>query len=414
MHHLVDSLQTPSVLSAPSGEGSLRGHTIKPTQASTEGERTLQQTFQVDLVNNCDFDAYSYIIYRGEDSAYTSDLLFVGQDIGATLNGVADSTFWVYGIRLDDGEKVWTSSDSELCIAPGDCFLRITLDDTTQDNVKQVSMCATEVPAPVVPEYYDAPAAIVPSAPAAPSARLAPTTGAGLLGAAPTAPTSPLTTAPSVSPSPEPSRSPSTSPSTKSSTTPSVLSTTEASSFTPSVTPVGEIEQWLTEHNSRRTAFYAEHGKSPVDLKWSETIAQSAQNYANKLIAQDGCQISHLYDGDTFGGENLAANWGKYAQARSIPRLLNAWYDKQIDLPNLEQKLHATQVVWRSSKYLGCASAEKDMGNDEMCFIQVCRFVAQGNCFFDKADWLRNTLSSTFSTRFCGGVKCEDLPEGCF
>lgn len=176
----------------------------------------------------------------------------------------------------------------------------------------------------------------------------------------------------------------------------------------------GDAAQWISEHNSRRTQFYAQNNMGPLDIKWAPSLATSAENYANTLIGRSGCQISHGFNGDSYGGENLAMNWGSGSAARAltIPQVMTAWYDEEINLPTLGQKLHATQVVWRSSPYLGCGRAEKDFGGGK-CFITVCRYVANGNCFTDQTNWIGDVLSPDISRR-CNGDKCESLAEGCF
>lgn len=175
-------------------------------------------------------------------------------------------------------------------------------------------------------------------------------------------------------------------------------------------------DQWLKKHNSRRTQFYAQRGKGPLDLKWAPSLASSAQVYANRLIGMSGCQITHNYQSDSYGGENLAANWGSgiFAKPRTIEEVMRAWYDDEINLQSLGAKGHATQVVFRSSRYVGCASAEKNMDRSGYkCFIQVCRYVAAGNCFEDPSRWEDSVMSDDMAAR-CSGDQCLSLQEGCF
>ena len=147
----------------------------------------------------------------------------------------------------------------------------------------------------------------------------------------------------------------------------------------------------------------------PMDLKWSNSLKDSAQNYANRLIQIGGggdCHIEHGYQGDKNGGENLGANWGS-TTGSSPDHVLSNWYDREINLP-FGQNGHATQVVYRSSHYVGCGIAEKDMNGGGKCFIQVCRYLAPGNCGIDANNWVAKTLSDT--------VECNPAcpPEGCF
>jgi Cysteine-rich secretory protein family len=167
----------------------------------------------------------------------------------------------------------------------------------------------------------------------------------------------------------------------------------------PVVIAQGDDAEWLSGHNTRRTQFFAKYGKGPLDLKLSYAIKNSAQNYANKLIQLGGgsdCQIQHGYQGDDYGGENLAASWG-YGSGISPPtpeQVLNGWFDQEIGLP-YGQNGHATQVVFRSTRYFGCAAAQKDLDNGGKCFIQVCRYISPGNCNMASGSWLQRTLDDT-------------------
>ena len=154
--------------------------------------------------------------------------------------------------------------------------------------------------------------------------------------------------------------------------------------------------QYLDNHNEKRTKFYADNGLGPKNLKHSPDLKSSAQNYANKLIDISGdtrCVIQHGFDGDDYGGENLATNWGSSPNlvATSPQKLLYNWYDEEIDLP-YGQKAHATQIVFRSSHYVGCAQASKTLYHGGKCYIYVCRYLSPGNCNMSSGSWKQRTL----------------------
>jgi hypothetical protein len=118
---------------------------------------------------------------------------------------------------------------------------------------------------------------------------------------------------------------------------------TQAPTPAPTQSTGGTDEQWLQGHNSCRTEFYKEHNKGSLDLKWTDSLKESSQNYANKLIqigGSKGCKIQHGYDGDVYGGENIAATIGA---ARTPEEIMTAWYYNEIELP-YGQKGHATQI----------------------------------------------------------------------
>lgn len=107
----------------------------------------------------------------------------------------------------------------------------------------------------------------------------------------------------------------------------------------------------------------------------------------------------------------LAANWGGNNH-RTPDQVLTSWYEDEIDLTGFYEKLHATQVVFGSSLYFGCGEASKTMSDGRNCFIQVCRYIAAGNCFpSGQSNWVTDVLSDTAAQQ-CGGPQCPT--EGCF
>jgi hypothetical protein len=116
------------------------------------------------------------------------------------------------------------------------------------------------------------------------------------------------------------------------------------------------------------------------------------------------CVIQHGYQGDDYGGENLAANWG--TSKFSAEQVITTWYDDELSLP-YGQNGHLTQVVFRSSRYVGCAVASKELNDGSNCFIHVCRYVSPGNCNVSQSNWRQRTLDDEV---MCA-PKCP--PDGC-
>ena len=135
---------------------------------------------------------------------------------------------------------------------------------------------------------------------------------------------------------------------------------------------------WLSAHNTRRRAHHNSHSVSYVPLQWSSSLATSAQQYTNKLLDNfSDCHIQHNYDGDSYGGENLAATYG--GSNHSPEYILSLWYDGEEHLP-YPQNGHRTQVAWRATRYVGCYSGSKQLGNGLTCVVHTCRYVTPGNC----------------------------------
>ena len=126
-------------------------------------------------------------------------------------------------------------------------------------------------------------------------------------------------------------------------------------------------DQWIAAHNKAR----AKHCAPP--LTWSKKLADVAQKWANTLKAK-GCVFGH--SGDTKYGENLAAGT---AGALDPTSTVAMWYDeiKLYKFPNggFSMKTgHFTQLVWKSTKQVGCGHVSCK-GND----IYVCNYDPPGN-----------------------------------
>ena len=138
---------------------------------------------------------------------------------------------------------------------------------------------------------------------------------------------------------------------------------------TPSVPSGGGVAQEvLNAHNRYR----AEVGVAP--LRWSTSLAASAQQWANHLAATG--QFKH-----SRSGENLA----KASGGRSATYLVDMWgREKQYfvhgTFPNVsksgswEKVGHYTQMVWRNTTEVGCGLA-KGHGGD----VLVCHYNPAGN-----------------------------------
>ncbi|KAG6554282.1 hypothetical protein Mapa_004198 [Marchantia paleacea] len=110
--------------------------------------------------------------------------------------------------------------------------------------------------------------------------------------------------------------------------------------------------QYVDPHNAARREV------NVPDLKWDQDLAQFAQNYANSQASKNDCRLTHS---DSSYGENLY-----WTSANSSPPsdAVAAWVDEKKDYfissnSCNEGKVcgHYTQVVWKSSQRVGCASA---------------------------------------------------------
>lgn len=125
--------------------------------------------------------------------------------------------------------------------------------------------------------------------------------------------------------------------------------------------------EMLAAHNAAR----AKAGTPP--LVWSAKLAQSAQEWADHLIAAGG--LEHRKKNKY--GENLFEMRGaKATPAEVVGRWVSeaANFDYKSNKCRSGQCGHYTQVIWRWTKEVGCAVAEKGARQ-----VWVCEYNPPGN-----------------------------------
>ncbi len=164
-----------------------------------------------------------------------------------------------------------------------------------------------------------------------------------------------------------------------------------------------EEKQWLNGHNTRRKKFHTDHGKTFKPLVWSESLAETAARYASTLTTN--CAIVQKLDG---WGHNVAINSSKNVnQTQILPEtVIRYMFDRKIaaTYPDNNQ---LTQIAWRGSRYVGCASLIEQSKSGAYCHVSVCKYGRPGNCAVTQDNWLEKTLADRSN---CGRV-CPD--DGC-
>jgi hypothetical protein len=133
-------------------------------------------------------------------------------------------------------------------------------------------------------------------------------------------------------------------------------------------------QEILIAHNKYRTEI------NLPPLAWSETLAQDAQAWASHNAALGGRTIQHSYRKDQ--GES---SWWGTSKAFTYTQMIDVWgAEKQHFKPGMFPDLsttgnwidvgHYTQMVWKTTQYVGCGLATAG-GND----ILICRYSPPGN-----------------------------------
>src|SRR6476619_3713778 len=140
-------------------------------------------------------------------------------------------------------------------------------------------------------------------------------------------------------------------------------------------------ERLLAAHNRERNAI----GAPP--LQWDPALARSARDWA-AYLARTG-KFEHSPDSPWWDpeGENLWAGTVNYYQPESMVGL---WTAEKRDykagvFPNnsrsgdVENVGHYTQMIWRSTRQVGCATAVGRQGG-----FLVCRYSDAGNVYGER------------------------------
>jgi pathogenesis-related protein 1 len=136
--------------------------------------------------------------------------------------------------------------------------------------------------------------------------------------------------------------------------------------------------------NNDRQAFLNGHNKARAEvgvrpLIWNVSLAAYAQAYANKRIPD-----CNMVESDPDGplGECLAEGYDDLSAADAV----KAWVAEKPYYNHASNKCvggecgHYTQVVWRDTKYLGCARAKCKNG---WMFV-TCNYFPSGNYFGER------------------------------
>lgn len=132
------------------------------------------------------------------------------------------------------------------------------------------------------------------------------------------------------------------------------------------ITNASQIEI-LKEHNKYRWAL------GLIDLVYSPALQHEAEVWVRNLAIKD--KMYHDSKNKNHG-ENLA--WANYTM--SIKEAIGIWGSERINYNHFTHRSasvtgHYTQIVWKSTTKVGCASSVSDSGK----YYWVCRYDPSGN-----------------------------------
>jgi cysteine-rich secretory family protein len=137
----------------------------------------------------------------------------------------------------------------------------------------------------------------------------------------------------------------------------------------------------LDAQNAQRSAMHV------PPLAWNEGLASDARQWARELAVTGRFEHSPDGSGEDPQGENL---WAGTPRAFSPEAMIALWGAERHDyrpgvFPNnsrsgdVENVGHYTQMIWRSTRQVGCATA---VGRHEE--VLVCRYSQAGNVYGER------------------------------
>ncbi len=147
---------------------------------------------------------------------------------------------------------------------------------------------------------------------------------------------------------------------------------------TPTGSSFPDAQVYVDAHNAVRAAVEKPDGYSGTwqplpDVVWADEVATTAQSWANHLRDTGACGLQHAMN--TGYGENLAAGTRLGAQGA-----VDLWAAEKKNYTYSAEYVfsgdtgHYTQIAWRKTTHIGCASASCSGSN-----VIVCRYDPPGN-----------------------------------
>lgn len=151
---------------------------------------------------------------------------------------------------------------------------------------------------------------------------------------------------------------------------------------------------WLDAHNDARLAFQGEDAYN--EMEWSNDLFNDAKDHAEELVVN--CTTKAPTGDLNDYGWNIAGAQNT-PDFRSVDEVFNLWESKLINgWPNNKEY---SQVLWRSTEYVGCADAAADE-DDMKCTFSVCFYARAGNCGMGQIENWADHANKIMNGNSCG------------
>ena len=126
----------------------------------------------------------------------------------------------------------------------------------------------------------------------------------------------------------------------------------------------------VDRHNQIRGEVYTDSA-----VIWSDTVASTAQDYANYLALTGTFEHDNSEYGENIYMSSLNTN---YVNA------IDSWYEEKVDYNYNDNSCsgvcgHYTQIIWKNTTEIGCGKAIYETGDFKGGTVIVCRYNPAGN-----------------------------------
>eukprot|EP00956_Cyclotella_meneghiniana_P001049 scaffold1252_cov66-Cyclotella_meneghiniana.AAC.3 len=150
---------------------------------------------------------------------------------------------------------------------------------------------------------------------------------------------------------------------------------------------------WRIQHNNMRKKYQVEFGGRYKALRWNTALEDEAHAWAQEIVQT--CVNAAP------GSEENPNNWGFNSAAqkgtrdfRPVQSIMKMW-EKTLERGYPNNKV-MTQVLWRSTKFVGCSDASSPIDSNKTCTASA------GNCLFKKyGNWTNAVMNAPGCSSVC-------------